>query len=69
MWKKIFDFRNWERTRLKMSIVSLTYFGITGWYAIYAGMATVALSCIASLGSILAVYIWSEGKRPSNLSK
>ena len=63
--KKLIDFKNWKRSRLKISLIALLYFAITGWLGIFTKMESVALIAIGGITPILTMYIWSEGKRPS----
>ena len=63
---KFIDFKNWKRTRLKISMLSLVYFGITGWLAMFLKMESVAVIAVGGISPIIAMYVWSEGKRPSN---
>lgn len=63
---KFIDFKNWKRSRLKITLLALLYFAITGWLGIFMKMESVALVAIGGITPILTMYIWSEGKRPSD---
>lgn len=55
-----------KRTRLKISIIALIYFGLTAWLGLFRNMETLAITCAGAITPILTMYIWSEGKRPSD---
>lgn len=57
----------WRRSRLKIALLSDFFCLIITLFAIYKDMSGVASTAIGAILSITSMYIYSEGKRPTEI--
>ena len=55
----------WKRSRLKIALLSDIFCLIIAVFSIYKDMGGVASAAIGAIISVTSMYIYSEGKRPT----